>query len=86
MDNPDFFSGMITAGYAVCALFFFRFWTRTRDFLFLAFAIAFLLLTACQALTTFLGEVMEERSWIYVLRLVAFTVLIAAILRKNMKR
>lgn len=83
MASPDFFSGMIAMGFAVCAAFFLRFWRRTRDSLFLVFSIAFLLLALNQALTSFLGLPLEERSWLYLLRLAAFLIIIAAIVRKN---
>jgi hypothetical protein len=86
MPYPEFFSGLITAGFLVCALFFTRFWSRTKDGLFLGFALTFGLLAVSQALTTLLGLPLEERSLIYMLRLLAFLILIFAILRKNMGR
>ena len=86
MPSPDFFSGMIAMGFAICAVFFLRFWRRTRDSLFLVFSIAFLLLALNQALSTMLGLLLEERSWLYLLRLAAFLIIIAAIVRKNIGR
>lgn len=86
MDAAPFFSGAIAMGFAVCAVFFLRFWRRTRDSLFLVFSIAFVLLAINQALTTLLGLPMEERSWLYVMRLAAFLIIIAAIVRKNVQR
>jgi hypothetical protein len=86
MPHPDFFSGFLAAGFLVAALFFLRFWTRSKDSLFLAFAFAFALLSLQQALTVFLGLPEEDRSWVYVLRLIAFVTIIFAILRKNMAR
>jgi hypothetical protein len=83
---PDFFSGLITAGFAVAAVFFVRFWSRAKDGLFLGFALCFGLLAISQALSTLLGLPQEERSWIYLIRLSAFLILIFAILRKNMGR
>jgi membrane-associated PAP2 superfamily phosphatase len=84
--HPEFFSGLITAGFAVAALFFFRFWSRAKDGLFLGFALCFALLAISQSLTTLLGLPQEERSWIYLIRMAAFLVLIFAILRKNVGR
>jgi hypothetical protein len=52
----------------------------------MAFALAFALLSAQQVLTTFLGLPDEDRSWVYLLRLLAFSILIVAILRKNFTR
>ena len=40
----DFLSGAVALGFFVCGLYFLRFWRRTRDQLFLAFALAFVLL------------------------------------------
>jgi hypothetical protein len=85
MAYADFFSGMIAMGFAVCAVFFLRFWRRTKDTFFLVFSIAFLLLALNQALTSLLGLPLEERSWLYLLRLAAFLIIIAAIVRKNMR-
>ena len=46
----DYLAGMVTAGYLACGLFFLRFWSRGRDFLFLAFGVAFWLLALNAAL------------------------------------
>jgi hypothetical protein len=86
MDQAAFFSGAIAMGFVVCSVFFLRFWRRTQDGLFLVFSIAFFLLALNQALTTLLGLPLEERSWLYVLRLAAFVIIIAAIARKNLRR
>ena len=86
MPHLEFFSGLQAAGLLVAALFFLRFWNRTKDGLFLAFALTFALLATQQFLTTFLGLPEEDRSWIYLLRLAAFLILSFAILRKNMGR
>jgi len=80
----DFLAGAATMGYAAAALFFLRFWRDTRDGLFLGFAIAFLLLGIVQAILT-LGDVpVEERSWVYLIRLAAFVLILVAIVRKNL--
>jgi hypothetical protein len=78
-------SGVLTMGYVIAGLFFLRFWSRTRDGLFFAFACAFWLLALNQALVALAGVPREEQSWIYLLRLAAFTLIIAAIVRKNLK-
>ena len=79
----DFLSGAVTFGFLACALFFLRFWRRTRDFLFQAFAIAFLLLGSVQAILALANFTTEEQSSIYLIRLGAFLLIILAILRKN---
>ena len=68
----------------VAAVFFFRFWKRTRDALFITFGFAFLLLALNQALIG-LSDVSEEgRSLLFLPRLAAFALLIAAIVGKNL--
>jgi hypothetical protein len=81
-----FVAGLVTMGYLVAGLFFLKFWTRTRDALFAAFAAAFALLAAEQALIAWLGLPREEQSWVYLMRVVAFAIIIGAILRKNRRR
>jgi len=79
----DFLGGAIVMGFAVAALMFLRFWRRTREGLFLAFAGAFLLLAATQALLTLAGIPTEERSWLYLLRLAAFLLILGALWWQN---
>lgn len=79
----DFLSGAITLGFVVAGLFFLRFWRKTRDRLFLAFAMAFVLLGVGQAVQALANIPQEERSYIYLIRLAAFTLILIAIVRKN---
>jgi hypothetical protein len=79
----DFLSGAVALGFFVCGLFFLRFWRRTRDQLFLAFALAFGLLGLGQTILALASIPTEERGSLYLLRLAAFAVIIIAILRKN---
>ena len=79
----DFLSGAITLGFMVAGLFFLRFWKRTHDGLFIAFALAFWLLGLGQALLSFTNIPVEERSWLYLLRLAAFLLILVSIWRKN---
>lgn len=85
MHALDFLAGAISMGFLVCSLFFLRFWSRSRDELFLCFAVAFALLSIGQALLSLTGMAVEERSWIYLLRLAAFLIIILAIWRKNVR-
>lgn len=82
----DFLGGAISMGYAIAALLFLKFWHRTREGLFLAFAAAFLLLGVNQALLTLTRIPLEERSSLYLIRLVAFTLIIGAFWWQNRKR
>jgi len=81
-----FLYGMVTMGYTVAGLFFFRFWTRSRDPLFIIFALAFWLLAASQILLAILDLPREEQSWVYILRLLAFALIIVGIVQKNLSR
>jgi hypothetical protein len=81
----EFLAGVIATGYFIAGVFFLRFWTRTRDRLFAIFAFAFWLLAANQALVALAGVPREEQSWIYLLRLAAFALIIAGIVAKNVR-
>ena len=79
----DFLGGAIAMGFAVAALFFLKFWHKTREGLFLAFSGSFLLLSVNQALLTLSGIPTEERSWLYLLRLLAFLLILGALWWQN---
>lgn len=78
-----YLSGLVTAGYLACGLFFARFWRRSRDFLLVAFAVAFWLLALDAALVTLVQTGSEQASWLYLLRVAAFVLIALAIVRKN---
>jgi hypothetical protein len=80
----DFLAGMITMGYLVAALFFWRFWQQMNDRLFIAFGLAFLLFAINQGLVALAEIPREERSWIYLIRLAGFGLIIFAIVKKNL--
>lgn len=82
----DFVTGVNCALAAVAGLFFFRFWRQTTDGLFAAFGAAFWLL-GLHWLTLALTTPAEEfRPLLYLIRLLAFTVIIAAIVEKNRRK
>jgi peptidoglycan/LPS O-acetylase OafA/YrhL len=74
---------MVTAGYLVAALFFFRFWRRTKDSLFANFSIAFLLFASGQFGSIWFDGQHDDNTWIFLLRLAGFVLLLVAIVRKN---
>ena len=82
----DFVSGMITMGFVIGGVFFLRFWVKTRDTMFGAFALAFWLLALNQGLPLMYGLQREEQSWIYLLRVAGFSLIILSIVQKNMRR
>jgi hypothetical protein len=78
----NFIAGMLMMGYVTAAFFFLRFWQRTRDQLFGAFALAFILLALQRALLA--GHAGHEGPvWLYLIRLSAFVVILLAIVGKN---
>lgn len=82
----EFLSGAVTLGFAVGAVFFLRFWRRTRDRLFMAFAVAFILLALNQALAAWLGAADERLGYVYLLRVIGFVLILVAIVDKNIAR
>ena len=79
----EMLTGAIAAGSIVAGLFFLRFWRSTRDRFFLYFAISFLLEGANRFLLGFMGWLREEAPAYYLIRLVAYGLILAAILEKN---
>ena len=79
-----FVSGLVTMGFLVAGLSFFRFWRRTGEQLFAAFAGAFVLLAINQALAELIELGREETGWVWLLRLAAFLLIIVAIVNKNL--
>lgn len=75
--------GFIATTSLVAAMFFLRFWTRTRDFLFVAFAIAFAVQALGSAAMVFVSNPDRIRSGIYVAYLCTYLLIVTAILRKN---
>lgn len=78
-----FLLGVITAASFTAMLFFLRFWKDTRDSLFAAFAFFFLVEGADRVVLSTMKHPNEGSPWIYVARLIALLVLLAAIIRKN---
>ena len=79
----SFLFGAIAMGYVVAGLFFAKFWRRSGDLLFGIFALAFWLLALSQTIVALIAVPREEQSWVYVLRLIAFGLIIVAIVQKN---
>jgi len=82
----EFLSGAVTMGFLVASGFFMRFWRRTADRLFLAFGVAFLLLALNQALAQWLGAADERLGYTYLLRVLGFVLILAAIIDKNLSQ
>jgi hypothetical protein len=78
-------NGAITVCCAVIGLFFLRFWRKSRDRLFILFAIAFWVLGVNRIALTFV-QADETRTYLYIVRLIAFLIILIAIVDKNRAR
>ena len=85
-----FISGALVMGYMVAGLYFLRFWNTTRDRLFAFFSLAFwvlalqrLLLAITTADIQGKNETVEGHPFLYVMRLLAFILILVAIIDKN---
>ena len=79
----ELISGAIVMGYLVAGLHFLKFWKRTADRLFLLFSLAFALLAVQRAALSLLTSHPETHTYLYGVRLLAFLVIIYAIIDKN---
>jgi hypothetical protein len=83
----DFLTGIIAMAFWVAGLFFLRFWRDSKDRLFLIFAIAFWILALTRVGLVLSGPGRHDENntifALYVLRLVAYLLIIVAIVDKN---
>jgi uncharacterized membrane protein HdeD (DUF308 family) len=81
-----FMLGIIATSSLTAGVFFLKFWRKTRDSLFLAFGLAFVIegLNRCAFLT--LAKPNEGNPYIYTVRLLSFLLILGAILYKNYGR
>jgi hypothetical protein len=81
-----FILGAVAALAVVASLFFLRFWRRTGDGLFLAFAIAFALEALNRTVLATTGQTNEGLPVAYLIRLAAYLVILGGIVLKNRPR
>lgn len=82
----QYLAGAATISLLFIALFFIRFWRRTRDRLFLFFAGAFVFLMIERIVRAIMAVETAETEWtpyVYLIRLAAFVLIIIAIVDKN---
>ena len=79
----QFLSGTVVMGFAVACLLFLSYWRRTRQNLFLTFAASFFLLSVNYAWLALTNIPVEERSPLFLVRLLAFGLIIVAIVQSN---
>jgi len=75
--------GAISAGSLTAALFFFRFWRSTRERFFLLFALSFLIEGVNRVVLYESAGLNDDAPVYYVIRLVAYGLILAAIVDKN---
>ena len=82
----NFLSGAIVMGFAVAGLLFLSYWRRTRQKLFRTFAFSFFLLAINYLWLAVTKIPIEERSPLFLVRLLAFALIIYAIFQSNRER
>lgn len=82
----SFLIGVIATSSLLAGLFFLKFWRETRDSFFLAFAASFTIEGISRVVALFLSNPNEGNPWYYLVRLLAFLLILFAILRKNYGR
>ena len=78
-----FLLGVIAMSSLTAGVFFLKFWRETHDSLFLSFAVAFIIETINRIAVLFFAKPNEGSPIIYVIRLIAFLIILAAIVKKN---
>jgi uncharacterized membrane protein HdeD (DUF308 family) len=86
LQTDIFLLGFVAASSLVAALFFLRFWRDTRDHLFLAFSAFFGLQGISEGFVLFLPRPNEGNFLLFLVRFLSIVAVVAAVLRKNMKR
>ena len=82
-DPIVFLQGVSAASASIAGLVFFRFWRTSEDRLFALFGAAFWLLALSWTLLALGSPTEEARPYIYAIRLLAFLLIIVAIVDKN---
>lgn len=82
----SFLTGVLATTSLTAGVFFVRFWRETQDSFFLAFAAAFLIEGLNRVSVLWLPRPNEGSPRVYLIRLFASLLILAAILRKNYGR
>jgi hypothetical protein len=82
----SFLFGAIAMASAIVALVFLRYFSRTRDYFFLLFAVAFGFEAVGNVLSATLETFSDQTSARFVLRLFQYLLILAAIAHKNLSR
>jgi len=79
----QFLSGAVVMAFAIAGLLFLKYYRRTRQLLFVIFAASFFLLAVNYAWLALTQVPVEERSPLFLVRLLAFSLIIFAIVYSN---
>lgn len=79
----QFLSGAVVMAFAIAGLLFLKYHRRTRQRLFVIFAASFFLLAINYAWLALTQVPVEERSPLFLVRLLAFSLIIFAIIHSN---
>jgi hypothetical protein len=80
----DMLGGALLLSYLMAGTYFFKFWKRTGDRLFIHFAVAFWLFVLNQLATSIPDVAKETDGYEYLLRVIGFIVIIVGIVDKNL--
>jgi hypothetical protein len=83
MNAVVFIQGAVAMGCIVAGIFFLRFWRQSQDRLFVHFAFAFWLLAIAYMLLALVAFATDQRLYVFVVRLLAFCIILYAIFEKN---
>ena len=81
----ELLAGGIATASLIAGLFFLRFWRQTRDRFFLFFALSFLIEGVNRFVLYAMAGLNDQHPIYYVIRLVAYGLIIWAIIDKNLK-
>jgi len=80
----EMFGGALILSYLLAGVYFFKFWKRTGDRLFIHFAVAFWLFVLNQLATSIPNVANATDGYEYLLRVLGFVVIIVGIVDKNL--
>ena len=78
-----FLLGVIATASITAGIFFLKFWRKTHDSFFLAFAASFIIEGLNRSAVIFVNKPSQGSPWTYLVRLLSLLLILVAILRKN---
>ena len=78
-----FLRGIIVTCSVIAGGYFMKFWRQTRDTLFLAFGIAFIVEAANRTTFVFMDSPNTGNTFVYIVRLLTYVLILTTIVKKN---